>query len=114
MTIGGETAGTESSFGVHNPATGAVFAEAPECTRQQLNAAFEVAAKAGRDWKADEPQRRAVLRRAGQVLIAFAADLVPVLTAEQGKPLADSEFEVSTAAAWCEYFAHLELPQQVI
>jgi hypothetical protein len=51
MTIGGETAGTESSFGVHNPATGEVFALAPEYTRQQVDAAFEVAAKAARDWR---------------------------------------------------------------
>jgi acyl-CoA reductase-like NAD-dependent aldehyde dehydrogenase len=114
MTIGGETALTESSFGVYNPATGEVFAEAPDCTRRQLDSAFEVAAKAVRDWKADEPRRRAVLERAGQVLLACAADLVPVLTAEQGKPLADAEFEVSTSAAWCDYFANLELPRQVI
>jgi acyl-CoA reductase-like NAD-dependent aldehyde dehydrogenase len=58
---------------------------APEYTRQQVDAAFELAAKAARDWRADEPQRRAVLRRAGQVLLVSAADLVPVLTAEQGK-----------------------------
>ena len=114
MTIGGETAATEASFGVHNPATGEVFAQAPECTGQQLDAAFEAAAKAARGWKADETQRRDVLRRAGELLLASAADVVPVLTAEQGKPLADADFEVSTAAAWCDYFADLELPRQVI
>lgn len=32
MTIGGEGAVTEQTFGVINPATGAVFAEAPDCT----------------------------------------------------------------------------------
>ena len=102
MTIGGETAGTEGSFGVCNPATGEVFAQAPVCTRQQLDAAFEAAAKAALEWKAHETQRRDVLRRAGDLLLASAADLVPVLTAEQAKPLADAEFEVSTAAPWCE------------
>ena len=59
MTIAGEAAPTEDSFGVRNPATGEVFAQAPECTHQQLDAAFDAAAKAARDWKADEAARRA-------------------------------------------------------
>ena len=114
MTIGGEPVATEASFGVRNPATGEVFAQAPECTRQQLDAAFEAAAKSARGWKADEALRRDVLRRAGERLLTSAAELVPVLTAEQGKPLSDAHFEVSTAAAWCDYFVELELPRQVI
>ena len=52
MTIAGEAGPTEDTFGVRNPATGEVFAQAPECTRQQLDAAFDAAAKAARDWKA--------------------------------------------------------------
>jgi acyl-CoA reductase-like NAD-dependent aldehyde dehydrogenase len=52
MTIAGEAAPTEDTFGVRNPAKGEVFAQAPECTRQQLDAAFDAAAKAARDWKA--------------------------------------------------------------
>ena len=54
MTIAGEPAPTEATFGVKNPATGEVFAQAPECSRQQLDAAFDAAAKAARDWKSDE------------------------------------------------------------
>ena len=61
MTIAGNAAPTEDSFDVRNPATGEVFAQAPECTRQQLDAAFDAAAKATRDWKADEAARRAAL-----------------------------------------------------
>ena len=94
MTIAGETAPTEDTFGVRNPATGEVFAQAPECTRQQLDAAFDAAAKAARDWKADEAARRAVLLRAADVLMASTAELAPVLTAEQGKPLSDAGIEV--------------------
>jgi acyl-CoA reductase-like NAD-dependent aldehyde dehydrogenase len=37
-----------------------------------------------------------------------------VLTAEQGKPLADANIEVFAAAIWCQYFANLETPPQVI
>ena len=48
------------------------------------------------------------------VLMASAAELAPVLTAEQGKPLADANIEVFGAAIWCQYFANLETPAQVI
>ena len=114
MTIAGESAPTEGTFGVRNPATGEVFAQAPECTRQQLDAAFDAAAKAARDWKTDEAARRAVLLRAAEVLMASAGELSPVLTAEQGKPLEDAGIEVFAAAIWSQYFANLEMPRQVI
>jgi len=114
MTIGGENAPTEGTFGVRNPATGQVFAEAPECTRQQLDAAFDAAAKAARDWKSDEALRRDLLLRAADVLMGSSDALAPTLTAEQGKPLADAGVEVFAASAWTRYFANLEVPPQVI
>ena len=115
MTIAGEAAPTEGTFGVVNPATGEVFAQAPECTRAQLDAAFDAAAKAARDWKADEGVRRAALLKAADVLLAQAAtELSPILTAEQGKPLADAAIEGFAAAIWCQYFANLEMAPQVI
>ena len=48
------------------------------------------------------------------VLLASAGELAPVLTAEQGKPLDDANIEVFAAAMWCQYFADLETPPQVI
>ena len=112
MTIAGEAVPTEETFGVRNPATGEVFAEAPECTRQQLDAAFDAAAKAARDWKADEAARRATLLQAADVLMASTADLAPVLTAVA--PLSDAGVEVFASAIWCQYFANLEMPTQII
>ena len=114
MTIAGETVPTEGTFGVRNPATGEVFAQAPECSPQQLDAAFDAAAKAARDWKADESARRAGLLKAAEVLMASAGELGPVLTAEQGKPLEDAGIEVFASAMWCQYFANLEMAAQVI
>ncbi len=46
MTIGGAEAPTKQTFPVINPATGEPFAEAPECTRAQLDEAFASAATA--------------------------------------------------------------------
>jgi acyl-CoA reductase-like NAD-dependent aldehyde dehydrogenase len=114
MTVGGETIPTAESFGVRNPATGEVFAQAPECGKGQLDAAFDAAAKAGRDWKNDESARRAALLKVADVLLASAAEIAPVLTSEQGKPLADANIEVFAAAIWCQYFANLETPTQII
>ncbi len=114
MTINGESAPTEGTFGVRNPATGEVFAQAPECAKEQLDAAFDAASKALRDWKSDESARRAALLKVADVLLASAGEIAPVLTSEQGKPLADANIEVFAAAIWCQYFANLETPTQII
>jgi acyl-CoA reductase-like NAD-dependent aldehyde dehydrogenase len=114
MTIGGGTAPAAESFGVINPANGDVFAHAPECTREQLDAAFDSAAKAQRDWKLDEDARRQVLLKIADILMASAGELAPILTAEQGKPLADATMEIFASAIWCQYFANLDVPPQVI
>jgi acyl-CoA reductase-like NAD-dependent aldehyde dehydrogenase len=114
MTIAGEAVPTEGTFGVHNPATGEVFAQAPECSKEQLDAAFDAAAKAARDWKLDEAARRAALLKAADVLLASSGDLAPILTSEQGKPLGDAGIEVFAAAIWSQYFANLETPAQII
>jgi acyl-CoA reductase-like NAD-dependent aldehyde dehydrogenase len=114
MTIGGDTVPAADSFGVVNPANGEVFAHAPDCSPQQLDAAFDAAAKAQRDWKLDEAARRDTLLKMADALLAASGELAPILTAEQGKPLGDAGIEVFASAIWCQYFANLETPAQVI
>ena len=114
MTIGGSAVATEQTFGVINPATGEIFAQAPECSRQQLDAAFDAAAKAQRDWASDEDVRRTALLKVADVLMASADTLGPIITAEQGKPLGDAAIEVFGSAIWCQYYAGLETPSQII
>jgi acyl-CoA reductase-like NAD-dependent aldehyde dehydrogenase len=114
MTIGGDSVPAPSSFGVINPAKGEVFTQAPDCSREQLDAAFDAAAKAQRDWRSDEAARRQTLLAMADVLMASAGDLAPILTAEQGKPLADANIEAFGAAIWCQYYANLETPAEVI
>jgi acyl-CoA reductase-like NAD-dependent aldehyde dehydrogenase len=114
MTIGGDTVPATGSFGVVNPAQGEVFAQAPDCSRVQLDAAFDAAVKAQRDWKLDQAARRQTLLAMADKLMASAGELAPILTAEQGKPLADANIEVFGAAIWCQYYANLETHPEVL
>jgi acyl-CoA reductase-like NAD-dependent aldehyde dehydrogenase len=114
MTIGGEAAPTKETFGVINPATGEVFAEAPACTPDQLDEAFDAATRAQRSWASDEGARRAALGAVAGVLMGAGDVLSPIITAEQGKPLDQSAIEVFGSAIWCQYYAGLETPPQVI
>jgi acyl-CoA reductase-like NAD-dependent aldehyde dehydrogenase len=114
MTIGGERRAAPSTFGVINPSTGEVHAEAPDCSREQLDEAFDAASKAFIDWRSDEDARRAVLRDASNLLFGSADKIAPMLTAEQGKPLAAAKAEVLGAGYWMKYFADLPMPREVI
>lgn len=114
MIIDGERVGAPTTFGVINPATGEVHADAPDCTREQLDQAFDAAAKAQIDWRRDEGARRDALRRCAEVLYGAAERIGPVLTAEQGKPLKAAQLELLGAGFWMTYFADLETPREVI
>ncbi len=114
MIIGGERHPTEATFGVINPATGEVFAQAPDCSKEQLDAAFDAAKKAQIDWRRDEDARRALLLEAANKLFASAGELGPLLSSEQGKPVARATEEVFGAGVWFQYYANLEVePLQI-
>ena len=114
MTIDGQGAPSAATFDVLNPATGEVYAQAPECSKEQLDAAMESSAKAYRDWKADENARRDALRQAAAILLAASQEVAPILTAEQGKPISDANIEIIAAGMWLQYYADLEVPREVI
>ena len=114
MTIDGQAVPAEQTFGVINPATGEVFAQAPECTREQLDAAMESAHKAQLSWKLDAAARTEALLAAADAVDAAAKELGPLLTAEQGKPVAQAIGEAKGVALWLRHFAKLDLPREVI
>ena len=113
MTIDGAPAAAAATFGVINPATGDVFDQAPECTREQLDAAMHAAAAAFRTWRRDEAARRALLGACSDAINAHADELARMLTLEQGKPLAKAAGEIAGAAKWLTYTARLEIPVEV-
>lgn len=115
MTIGGSPIVAQGTFDVINPSTGAVLGQAPDCTAEQLENAMAAAQSAFSDtgWRHDEATRRASLSRAADTLAARMAELAPILTAEQGKPIADANIEIFAAIAWLRYFADLDVPAEV-
>jgi acyl-CoA reductase-like NAD-dependent aldehyde dehydrogenase len=114
MTIGGRAVAAPGTFGVINPATGEVAEQAPDCSREQLDAAMAAAQAALPEWRGDEQARRKALHAAADLLFARSEEIGRVLTLEQGKPLQDATMEVVGAGVWLKYFADLELPREVI
>src|SRR4030095_15016823 len=100
MTIDGKAVLGDSPFGVINPATGQVFAQAPECNRTQLDAAMAAATAAFKPWSRDLAKRRAAVLAAAEARRARRGELAPILTQEQGKPLAKAGEELFGGAIW--------------
>ncbi|MGW1544097.1 aldehyde dehydrogenase family protein [Streptomyces sp. NPDC002309] len=94
-------------FDVVDPATGETFDEAPDLPPDELDAVVGQAHEAWRDWQADAGARTTALLEAADAVEAAGADIAPLLTREQGKPLTESYGEVARTAARLRYFAEL-------
>ncbi|MFI7008814.1 aldehyde dehydrogenase family protein [Streptomyces sp. NPDC050145] len=105
---------SQSTFDVINPATGEVFATAPACSPEQLDAVMHAAHRAFGSWSRDDGARRAALRAGADALLAAKDRLSAALTAEQGKPLADAASEVEGSARWLRYYADLETEPEYV
>jgi acyl-CoA reductase-like NAD-dependent aldehyde dehydrogenase len=114
MTIDGEPVAGEAGFDVVDPATGEVFAQAPDCSSAQLDAAFAAARRAQPAWARDETARVESLRAVGARLREHASTIATLMVREQGKPLEGARREVELAAAWFDHYAALELPVEVV
>lgn len=95
-----------SSVDVKNPANGMVISTIPAFGSEETRRAIEAAEAAQLSWrKATAKQRSALLRRWYELIMANQDDLAIIMTAEQGKPLAESRAEVAYGAAFIEWFA---------
>jgi len=115
MTIDGRDVAGAGEMPVINPATGQVFAVAPDCSEEQLDEAIAAARAAQPAWAAIpfEDRRAKVVALAG-VLSENLAPLMALLTQEQGKPHAAATGEVMGAAYWFMSAAELSLPVDVL
>jgi len=91
---------------VTNPATGQVLGRIPECGAGETRRAIQAAKAAFPAWAATTAKARGkLLRRLADLMIENADDLAKLMTAEQGKPLAEARGEVVYAASFYEWFA---------
>jgi len=104
--VGGAWRAGEPTIPVINPANGAVIAETPDLGADAACEAIDAASGAFAAWSRRPAKERAtILRRWSELMLAHADDLATILTAEQGKPLAEAKGEVAYAAAFLEWFA---------
>jgi len=91
---------------VTNPATGEVIGTVPHLGAAETRRAIEAASAAMPAWAArTAKERAAILRRWNDLMLANVDDLATLMTAEQGKPLAEARGEVAYAASFIEWFA---------
>ncbi|MGK9234876.1 NADP-dependent succinate-semialdehyde dehydrogenase [Inquilinus limosus] len=91
---------------VTNPADGARLGTVPRAGAAETRRAVAAADKAWPAWRAKTAQERAtILRRWFELMMANQEDLAKLMTAEQGKPLAESRGEITYAASFVEWFA---------
>lgn len=90
---------------VTNPATGRVLGHVPALGEAETRDAVAAAEAAFPAWAARAAKERAaILRRWFELIIAHRDDLARLMTAEQGKPLAEAQGEVAYAAGFIEWF----------
>ena len=91
---------------VTNPATGAVLGHVPKLGAEATREAIAAAEAARHPWAARTARERsAILRRWFDLMMENQDDLGRILTAEQGKPLAEAKGEIAYGASFVEWFA---------
>ncbi|GAB1434263.1 NAD-dependent succinate-semialdehyde dehydrogenase [Sphaerotilus sulfidivorans] len=104
--INGEWVAGSSRFDVTDPATGATLASVPRLGAAETEAAIPAANAAWPAWRAKTAKERAaILMKWHALMIENADDLARIMTAEQGKPLAEARGEVVYGASFIEWFA---------
>ena len=94
-----------SRFAVTNPATGETIGTVPNMGAAETKRAIAAANEAWKAWRAKTgKERSAILRKWNDLMLANADDLAVIMTAEQGKPLAEAKGEIAYAASFIEWF----------
>lgn len=95
-----------TTFSVTNPANGRSIAEVASCGTDETRRAIEAAGVAHIEWRQrTAKERSAVLRKWFTLMMEAKDDLAQILTAEQGKPLAEAAGEIAYGANYIEWFA---------
>jgi succinate-semialdehyde dehydrogenase / glutarate-semialdehyde dehydrogenase len=106
--VNGEWADCDSraTIDVNNPASGELLGTVPKFGAEETRRAIQAAESAFGDWRARTATERAqLLRKWFELIMDNQNDLAKLMTAEQGKPLSESQGEIAYAAAFIEWFA---------
>ena len=104
--IGGKWVTGSETLNVTNPATGQVLGTIPKLGKAETAEAIKAAEAAQKQWAAIPAKTRGqILRKWHDLMMANQEDLARIMTAEQGKPLAESRGEVAYGASFVEFFA---------
>jgi succinate-semialdehyde dehydrogenase/glutarate-semialdehyde dehydrogenase len=109
VRIGGQwrdSAAGGERFGVHDPGNGLLLGTLPTCGAADTRQAIDVAQVAFKAWRKTTAEHRAqVLERWHDLMLGNVDDLARILSAEQGKPLAEAAGEIRYAASFVKWFA---------
>lgn len=104
--INGAWVGGAQRFAVTDPATGGHLADVANLDASDAQAAIDAANAAWPAWrKKTAKERSIILRKWFDLLMANQEDLARLMTAENGKPMAESRGEVAYGASFVEWFA---------
>ena len=96
-------ADNKAAFDVTNPATGEVIGQVPKMGAAETRRAIDAANAAFAAWRRKTAKERAAhLRRWFDLMLQNQEDLAVLMTAEQGKPLAEAKSEVAFGASFVE------------
>ncbi len=94
------------TFPVVNPANGQTLGTVPDMGAAETRRAIEAAERAWPAWRDKAAKERAaILRKWFELMMAAQEDLAQILTAEQGKPLAEARGEIAYGASFIEWYA---------
>ena len=115
MTIDGKSVEADSTFEAYNPATKEKIANVPDASKEQLDNAVASARNAFKTWSTTPlAERQAAVAAIGQAIENHAEEFMALLTKEQGKPRAGTEWEILGSAAWCGEIAKQSLPDEQV
>ncbi len=104
--IDGKWVGGAATIDVTNPVDESVICSVPKLGAKETKLAIETAEKAQKVWaRKSAKERGIILRKWHQLMMDNQEDLAQIMTAEQGKPLAESRGEVAYGASFIEWFA---------
>jgi succinate-semialdehyde dehydrogenase/glutarate-semialdehyde dehydrogenase len=104
--IDGKWVGGAATIDVTNPVNEEVIIAVPKLGARETRQAIEAAQRAQKEWARQTARERgAILRKWFTLMMENQEDLAQIMTAEQGKPLAESRGEVAYGASFIEFFA---------